>query len=109
MGNMLMEGLAKGISDSLGLVKRQVENVSSVVSDTFEQALPSARMFNIGANLLESSYGGQGSSRLASASAAPISSPVSNTYIFNSPKAVVPTVAAKLMKQTAQQLSMEIK
>lgn len=32
-----------------------------------------------------------------------------NTYIFNSPKAVVPTVAAKLMKQTAQQLALDIK
>lgn len=32
-----------------------------------------------------------------------------NTYIFNSPKAVVPTVAAKLIKQTAQQLALDIK
>lgn len=32
-----------------------------------------------------------------------------NTFVFNSPKAVVPTVAAKLLKQTAQQISMSIK
>ena len=34
---------------------------------------------------------------------------VGNTYIFNSPKAVIPTVAAKLLKQTAQQIAMGIK
>lgn len=34
---------------------------------------------------------------------------VGNTYIFNSPKAVIPTVAAKLLKQTAQQMAMGIK
>lgn len=34
---------------------------------------------------------------------------ITNNYVFNSPKAVVPTVAAKLMKQTAQQISMSIK
>ena len=31
------------------------------------------------------------------------------TFVFNSPTAVVPTVAAKLLKQTAQQISMNIK
>lgn len=31
------------------------------------------------------------------------------TFVFNSPQAVVPTVAAKLLKQTAQQISMSIK
>lgn len=31
------------------------------------------------------------------------------TFVFNSPKAVIPTVAAKLLKQTAQQISMDIK
>lgn len=38
-----------------------------------------------------------------------ISPKSSNTFVFNSPKAVVPTVAAKLLKQTAQQISMSIK
>lgn len=31
------------------------------------------------------------------------------TFVFNSPKAIVPTTAAKLLKQTAQQISMSIK
>ena len=35
--------------------------------------------------------------------------PTSNTYIFNSPEAVTPTVAAKLLKQTAQQMALNIK
>lgn len=32
-----------------------------------------------------------------------------STFVFNSPKAIIPTVAAKLLKQTAQQISMSIK
>lgn len=32
-----------------------------------------------------------------------------NTYVFNSPVAVTPTVAAKKLKQTSQQISMDIK
>lgn len=34
---------------------------------------------------------------------------VTNNYVFNSPVAVTPTVAAKKLKQTSQQISMDIK
>lgn len=46
---------------------------------------------------------------VASGVAAAASIVAGSTFVFNSPTAVVPTVAAKLLKQTAQQISMSIK
>ena len=108
LGIMLMRGLAKGMSDSMSLVRREVEAVSDMVTDTFDKTLPTARQLNLGVEALE--QGVTAKSRLSSQSSGPVTagSSISNTYVFNSPKAVTPTVAAKLMKQTAQQLSMSI-
>lgn len=107
MGKMLMAGLAKGMGNSLGTVKKQIQNVSDSVLDTFEKTLPTARMLNVGMEPINRTY----SNKVAMQTSSPVATtvPVSNTYVFNSPEAVTPTVAAKLMKQTAQQMAMNIR
>lgn len=45
----------------------------------------------------------------AKKAAVAVSAVTGATFVFNSPKAIVPTTAAKLLKQTAQQISMDIK
>nr|DAM26799.1 MAG TPA: minor tail protein [Caudoviricetes sp.] len=108
MGKMLMAGLAKGLGGSLGLVEKQIQTVSTAITDTFEKTLPTARTLTIGT---DSFIGGYSNKTPQSANATPSSYavPTSNTYIFNSPEAVTPTVAAKLLKQTAQQMALNIK
>ena len=109
MGNMLMQGLTEGMKNSLSSVKKQTELVANAVTDTFERALPTARMITIGADVLNRSHTtSAGSGSTSTSPATPVVSTQANTFVFNSPKAVVPTVAAKLLKQTAQQLSMSI-
>lgn len=109
MGNMLMQGLTEGMKNSLSSVKKQTELVANAVTDTFERALPTARMITVGADVLNRSHAtSAGSGSTSTSSATPVVSTQANTFVFNSPKAVVPTVAAKLLKQTAQQLSMGI-
>lgn len=108
MGKMLMAGLAKGLGGSLGLVEKQIQTVSTTITDTFEKALPTARTLTIGTDSLIGGYSNK-TPQLANATASSYAVPTSNTYIFNSPEAVTPTVAAKLMKQTAQQMAMNIK
>lgn len=109
MGNMLMQGLTEGMKNSLSSVKKQTELVANAVTDTFERALPTARMITVGADVLNRSHAtGAGSGSTSTSPATPVVSTQANTFVFNSPKAVVPTVAAKLLKQTAQQLSMGI-
>lgn len=107
MGKMLMAGLAKGMGNSLGTVKKQIQNVSDSVLNTFEKTLPTARMLNVGMEPINRTYG----NKVAMQTSSPVATtvPVSNTYVFNSPEAVTPTVAAKLMKQTAQQMAMNIR
>ena len=109
MGNMLMQGLTEGMKNSLSSVKKQTELVANAVTDTFERALPTARMITVGADVLNRSHAtSAGSGSTSTSPATPVVSTQANTFVFNSPKAVVPTVAAKLLKQTAQQLSMGI-
>lgn len=98
MGVMLMKGLAQGMSQSMGLVKDRIRQVSRTMTEEFDHTLPDL-------TLRQSSGGVRNKPAL---SANPVSS-VSNTYVFNSPKAVIPTTAAKLMKQTAQQLAMTLR
>lgn len=108
MGKMLMAGLAKGLGGSLGLVEKQIQTVSTAITDTFEKALPTARTLTIGTDSLIGGYSNK-TPQLANATSSSYAVPTSNTYIFNSPEAVTPTVAAKLMKQTAQQMALNIK
>lgn len=108
MGKMLMAGLAKGLGGSLGLVEKQIQTVSTAITDTFEKALPTARTLTIGTDSLIEGYSNK-TPQLANATASSYAVPTSNTYIFNSPEAVTPTVAAKLLKQTAQQIALNIK
>lgn len=109
MGRMLMQGLAEGMKNSLSSVKKQTELVAKAVTNTFEEALPTARMITVGSDVLNRSHSTSTSSGSTSTSpTTPVVSTQANTFVFNSPKAVVPTVAAKLLKQTAQQLSMGI-
>lgn len=108
MGKMLMAGLAKGLGGSLGLVEKQIQTVSTAITDTFEKALPTARTLTIGTDSLIGGYSNK-VPQLANSTPPAYAVPTSNTYIFNSPEAVTPTVAAKLMKQTAQQMALNIK
>ena len=108
MGKMLMAGLAKGLGGSLGLVEKQIQTVSTAITDTFEKALPTARTLTIGTDSLIGGYSNK-TPQLAGATSSSYAVPTSNTYIFNSPEAVTPTVAAKLLKQTAQQMALNIK
>ena len=105
---MLMAGLAKGLGGSLGLVEKQIQTVSTAITDTFEKALPTARTLTIGTDSLIGGYSNK-TPQLANATSSSYAVPTSNTYIFNSPEAVTPTVAAKLLKQTAQQMALNIK
>lgn len=111
MGTMLMKGLTEGMENSLGKVKKQTEIVADTVAKTFEKVLPEARMVSIGSDIIGNSYAQDISSvrRNPNDSSASVTQTQSNTFVFNSPKAIVPTVAAKLLKQTAQQISMGIK
>lgn len=108
MGKMLMAGLAKGLGGSLGLVEKQIQTVSTAITDTFEKALPTARTLTIGTDSLIGGYSNK-TPQSANAASSSYAVPTSNTYIFNSPEAVTPTVAAKLLKQTAQQMALNIK
>lgn len=99
MGIMLMKGLAQGMSQSMGLVKNQIRQVSRTMTEEFDHTLPDLTLRKDSSTNL----------RNASILAAATPSSVSNTYVFNSPKAVIPTTAAKLMKQTAQQLAMTLR
>ena len=108
MGKMLMAGLAKGLGGSLGLVEKQIQTVSTAITDTFEKALPTARTLTIGTDSLIGGYSNK-VPQLANSTPPAYAVPTSNTYIFNSPEAVTPTVAAKLLKQTAQQMALNIR
>ena len=108
MGKMLMAGLAKGLGGSLGLVEKQIQTVSTAITDTFEKALPTARTLTIGTDSLIGGYSKK-VPQLANSTPPAYAVPTSNTYIFNSPEAVTPTVAAKLLKQTAQQMALNIR
>lgn len=105
-GNFLMLGLAEGMNDSLGVVKSQIGVVADTINSTLDDVFDTARVLNVSADLdtnnLSSSV-----KRLDSSDSR--TSQVQNQYNFtyNSPKAVTPTVASKLLKQSAQQLALD--
>lgn len=105
-GNFLMLGLAEGMNDSLGTVKSQIGVVADTINSTLDDVFDTARVLNVSADLdtnsLSSSVKKLGSSDSRT-------SQVQNQYNFtyNSPKAVTPTVASKLLKQSAQQLALD--
>lgn len=105
-GNFLMLGLAEGMNDSLGVVKSQIGVVADTINSTLDDVFDTARVLNVSADLdtnnLSSSVKKLGSSDSRT-------SQVQNQYNFtyNSPKAVTPTVASKLLKQSAQQLALD--
>nr|DAE38806.1 MAG TPA: minor tail protein [Caudoviricetes sp.] len=107
-GKFLMLGLSKGMEDSASEVYSTAKTIADSLTDVMSNALAidtglsTESVDRAVLNKLNQSKGtyksmpGQGTS-----------STVYN-YTFNSPKAVTPTVAAKLMKQTSQQISMGI-
>lgn len=107
-GDYLMQGLAEGMEDSLGLVKDQVNDVAGTINDTLNSALNTSRTLNLNAAVDPSQA--RSAVKMIQANAATRGSDkhtyTENNYTFNSPKAVTPTVAAKLLRQTAQQMSL---
>lgn len=111
-------------NDIVNALKLQAENYGAVTNSIQEQvkalkelqivqsAVSAARMIALGESVLK-----QGTTtRTQRKTVTPQQSSTNgdttssgNTFIFNSPKAINPTTAAKLLKQTAQQLAMDIK
>lgn len=121
LGGMSMEGLANGISER---AKKVYKTITQVTSDMVAQAMETLSGFgdsDFYAELEKVSgvVGLDKGSLYPSKRTASVSShngysygtaqPGGNTYIFNSPEAVTPTVAAKLMRQTSQQLAMGLR
>lgn len=105
-GNFLMLGLAEGMNDSLGVVKSQIGVVADTINSTLDNVFDTARVLNVSADL---DTNGISSSVKRLGSSDSRTSQVQNQYNFtyNSPKAVTPTVASKLLKQSAQQLALD--
>lgn len=105
-GNFLMLGLAQGMNDSLGIVKSQIGVVADTINSTLDDVFDTARVLNVSADLDTNSISSS-VKRLGSSDSR--TSQVQNQYNFtyNSPKAVTPTVASKLLKQSAQQLALD--
>lgn len=106
-GNFLMLGLAEGISNSIGVVKSQIETVADTINSTLDKTFDTARVINIGADLEDIQE--RDSVKMAGSSSTLDRADKSSQYnfTFNSPEAINPVRAAKLLKQTAQQLSLE--
>lgn len=104
-GGFLMQGLAQGMKSSLGVVKSEIGVVADTINDTLDDIFGTARVLNVSADMDSDSFEPVTNSVKHRDSRTPM---VQNQYSFtyNSPKAVTPTVAAKLLKQTAQQLSL---
>lgn len=105
-GNFLMLGLAEGINDSIGAVKSQIGVVADTINSTLDDVFDTARILNVSADLDTNSLSSSVKRMRSSESQ---TSQVQNQYNFtyNSPKAVTPTVASKLLKQSAQQLALD--
>lgn len=107
-GSFLMQGLAKGIESSVGVVKSQIASVADTINATLDEAFDTARTIRVDtdftANDAKSAVKMVNISGSGTAVAPP--SQTANTYNFYSPQAVTPTKAAKLLRQTAQQMSL---
>lgn len=105
-GNFLMQGLAKGMQNSLGIVKKQVQTVADTVNDTLDTA------FNLDRSLSFSGldYKPGISSAYSYGSSKPEAASITQNeynFTYNSPEAINPVKASRLLKQTAQQLAFE--
>lgn len=92
-------------------IKQQVTALQEL--QTIQTAVSVAKTLSVSNNALSLSSSSNpakssGSKLLAQDSAGRTSQQSGNTYVFNSPVAVTPTVAAKKLKQTSQQISMGI-
>ena len=108
-GGFLMQGLANGISSSIGLVKSQIGTVADTINKTLDKAFDTARTINVDTDFTaDDAKSAVHMIRASSAKASSMqgSSRVENNYNFYSPEAVTPTKAAKLLRQTAQQMSL---
>jgi len=108
-GSFLMQGLANGISSSVGLVKSQIGAVADTINDTLDEAFDTARTIKVDTDFTaDDAKSAVHMIRASSARTSPMqgSSQTENTYNFYSPEAVTPTKAAKLLRQTAQQMSL---
>lgn len=105
-GKFLMAGLSKGMEDSVSTVYKTAEGIADSLSSVLSTA------FNVDTSLPIDALDISSVSKksLGTQESKPGKEASSNnyTYVFNSPKAVTPTVAAKLLKQTSQQISMAI-
>lgn len=106
-GDYLMQGLALGISNSIDLVKSQIQTVAETINDTLDKTLDTAKKVSVSADF--DSLGEESAVKLVRSKQEESSSFSGNQYNFtyNSPEAVNPVRAAKLLKQTAQQLALE--
>lgn len=106
-GDYLMQGLALGISNSIDLVKSQIQTVAETINDTLDKTLDTARKVSVSADF--DSLDEESAVKLVRSKQEESSSFSGNQYNFtyNSPEAVNPVRAAKLLKQTAQQLALE--
>lgn len=106
-GDYLMQGLALGISNSVDLVKSQIQTVAETINDTLDKTLDTARKVSVSADF--DSLDEESAVKLVRSKQEESSSFSGNQYNFtyNSPEAVNPVRAAKLLKQTAQQLALE--
>ena len=108
-GSFLMQGLANGISSSVGLVKSQIGAVADTINDTLDEAFDTARTIKVDTDFTtDDAKSAVHMIRASSARTSSMqgSSQTENTYNFYSPEAVTPTKAAKLLRQTAQQMSL---
>ena len=108
-GSFLMQGLANGISSSIGLVKSQIGAVADTINDTLDEAFDTARTIKVDTDFTtDDAKSAVHMIRASSARTSSMqgSSQTENTYNFYSPEAVTPTKAAKLLRQTAQQMSL---
>lgn len=105
-GGFLMQGLAQGMSNSLGVVKSQIDTVADTINNTLDDIFGTARILDVSTDF---STDGLESSVKRIRQNDTQGSQVQNQYNFtyNSPKAVTPTVASKLLKQSAQQLALD--
>lgn len=106
-GDYLMQGLALGISNSVGLVKSQIQTVAETINDTLDKTLDTARKVSVSADF--DTLDEESAVKLVRSKREESSAFSGNQYNFtyNSPEAVNPVRAAKLLKQTAQQLALE--
>lgn len=107
-GKFLMLGLSKGMEDSASEVYRTAKTIADSLTDVMSGALAidtglsTESVDRVVLNKLNQSKGAYKSTP------GQVTSSTVYNYTFNSPKAVTPTVASKLMKQTSQQISMGI-